>query len=344
MCQAVPHGTHAATKVFPMSKRQSATKHISKTKAPVKLPTPRKLATPKRQLRKPSTWKRPKPLRHPLPKARHILRDSVERIGQAKRPIYGVTLLYGVGVALLVRGFSTGEDITAIKSMFDGLLNGASGKLQSILLQLTVLFSGSNQGSMPNASLYQTVLLLVCSLALIWIFRQSQAKHTVTAKLAFYQGMDQIIPFLIVLSIIGIQLVPLGVGSYLYSSLIGAGIAVYTWEKFLTVGLFLLLGLWSLRMLTSSLFAMYIVTLPNMTPLRAIRSAKELVRGRRLIIWRKLLLLPFVLTLGTSLIVLPFLLFLTPLTVWVFFFLSTAWFAMTHSYLYSLYRELLKDA
>ena len=97
-------------------------------------------------------------------------------------------------------------------------------------------------------------------------------------------------------------------------------------------------------MITASVFALYIVTLPDMSPFRALRSAKELVRGRRLMIWRKLILLPFVLFLGTTVVVLPFLLFLTPLTVWIFFILSTAWFAVIHSYLYTLYRELLNNA
>lgn len=305
----------------------------------------RTLAVAKRRWYKPNTWKRPKPLRPRLPKARHILNSAIGRLKESKRAVLGVTAVYGLGVVLLVRGFSASQDFETLRMLLDSLLTGTAGKLKSVALQLTFLFGGGgNDNTLPNASLYQTILLVVCSLALIWIFRQKQAKAAVSTKKAFYQGMYPLIPFILVTFIIGLQLLPVGIGSFLYSTLISNGIAVHAWEKLAVLFVFLLSGWWSLRMITSSIFALYIVTLPDMAPFRALRSAKELVRGRRLMIWRKLILLPFVLFLGTTVVVLPFLLFLTPLTVWIFFILSTAWFAVIHSYLYTLYRELLNNA
>lgn len=306
---------------------------------------PRKLARPKRVVHKPSTWKKPKIVRPDLPKARNIFKISLHRLKAARMAVIGVTLVYGAGVMLLVRGFSASQDFQTLQVLLDGLLNGATGKLKSIGLQLTFLFGGGgNENTLPNASLYQMILLVICSLALIWIFRQSQAKKSVSTKAAFYNGMYPLVPFLLILFIIGFQLLPLTIGSFLYSALIQNGIVVYGWEKLLALTVFILLSLWSLRMITASMFAIYIVTLPEMAPFRALRSAKELVRGRRLMIWRKLLLLPIVLFVGTTVIILPFLLFLTPFTVWVFFLLSTAWFALIHSYLYTLYRELIDHA
>jgi hypothetical protein len=205
-----------------------------------------------------------------------------------------------------------------------------------------VLFGGANTSNTPNGGIYQSILLIVCSLAMIWLLRQSQAKKPIGTKLAFYRGMYPLIPFLAVMLIIGIQLLPLSIGAYLYSALV-SGIAVHGWEILLSFLLFASLAYWSLRMLTSSVFALYIVTLPEMTPLKAIRSAKELVRGRRLVVWRKLLFLPLAIVVGSSVLILPFMLFLTPVVVAVFFVLSTAWFAIVHSYLYTLYRELLNE-
>lgn len=336
----------AKAKPAPRSKTRSKQKSspAAATKSAPRSARPRTLSAPKRTLLRPRTWRRPKVSYTPLPKARQLLRASLIRLKESRKAILGITLIYGIGVVLLVRGFSATQDFVTLRNLLDSLLTGSFGKIQSIGLQLTVLFGGSGTTNTPNGGVYQTILMVVCSLALIWVFRQAQAKKPVGTKRAFYQGMYPVIPFLLVLLIIGLQLLPMSIGSYLYTTLINTGIAVHTWEKLLSLAVFLLLSLWSLRMLTGSMFALYIVTLPDMAPLRAIRSAKQLVKGRRLLIWRKLLLLPAVIVIGTSLLVLPFLVFLTPVVVWVFFFISTLWFALIHSYLYTLYRELLNHA
>ena len=305
--------------------------------------TPRKLHSPKRRLLSPRTWQRKGTPHKPLPKARVLLSASLQRLAQSKRAVAGIVTIYGIGVVLLVRGFSATQDFVTLRTLLDSLMTGAFGKAQSVALQLTILFGGSGSSNTPNGGVYQTILLVVCSLALIWVFRQAQAKKPVGTKRAFYLGMYPLIPFLFVLLIMGVQLLPMTIGSYLYSTLMTTGIAVHAWEKLLAFAVFAALALWSLRMLTGSMFAMYIVTLPDMTPLRAVRSAKHLVAGRRLLIWRKLLLLPLVILVGSSILVLPFLLFLTPVVVWVFFIISTLWFALIHSYLYTLYRELLNE-
>ncbi len=101
------------------------------------------------------------------------------------------------------------------------------------------------------------------------------------------------------------------------------------------------LVLWSLRMITSSIFALYIVTLPDMTPLQALRSGRQLVYKRRLVIWRKLIMLPIALVVVAAIIELPLILFITPAAYWVFFIYSTIVIVFFHGYLYTLYRKLL---
>lgn len=60
-------------------------------------------------------------------------------------------------------------------------------------------------------------------------------------------------------------------------------------------------------------------------------------------IWRKLILLPLYI-LGTTVVVLPFFAVFDTAYRLDIFILSTAWFAVIHSYLYALYRELLNNA
>lgn len=329
-----------------MSKTLSKSKKVKKySSTSTELTSgPRVLKEPKRQLYRPSTWHKPKPVYAPIAKSRHILVNSIRSSWLSKKAVGGITLVYGAGIILLVRGLLSSQDFVTIKQLLDSIFTGTSGKIEGTLVQLSALFSTNGSINSTSGGLYQAILLILCSLAIIWVFRQAQTKKQVTTREAFYQGMYPLVPFLLVILVISIQAIPLIGASYLYKTLITNGVAVLWQEKLISYSVMSVLLIWSLRMLTSSVFALYIVTLPGMTPLRALRSAKNLVRSRKLLIWRKVLLLPTVLILGTTILVLPFLLFLTPTVVWVFFILSTFWFTIGHGYMYLLYRELIKDA
>ena len=143
------------------------------------------------------------------------------------------------------------------------------------------------------------------------------------------------------LLVIGLQLIPFLIGGFLYSAVISNGIAVDALENILSALVFLLLALASLYMVCSSVFALYVVTLPDMTPMKALRSARELVRYRRWTVLRKLLFLPITLLVIAAVIMLPIILVVTPIAEWTYFVLTMMALAVIHSYMYALYRELL---
>jgi hypothetical protein len=143
--------------------------------------------------------------------------------------------------------------------------------------------------------------------------------------------------------VVGLQLIPLLVGSTLYAVVTTNGIAVTVIEKLIWLFVFGVLALWTLYMLSSSLFALYIVTLPDMTPLKALRSARELVRHRRWTVLRKILWLPLALLLIAAVLMVPIIIWLTPLAQWLFFVLTMFVLVAVHGYMYTLYRELLNE-
>jgi hypothetical protein len=313
-------------------------------KTPVKHSGPRRLASPKRIWYKPLTWRHAPPVPHykPLPKARRIFVLVLKQLWADKLLFGGIIVIYGILNILLVRGLSGGSNVTDLKSTLDSAFSGFSGHLTTTLTTFTYLISSSgSSSSSATAGMYQSILIIITSLAFIWALRQSLANRRVRIRDAFYLGMTPLIPFILVFTLLSIQLLPLVIGGALYSQITSNGIAVHFWEKGISLGLFILLSIWSLRMITASIFALYIVTLPDMTPLRAYRSARQLVYGRRLLIWRKLIFLPLVLLLLAALIEVPLILFVTPAAVWVFFVLTLIALPILHAYLYNLYRELL---
>lgn len=332
-----------AKKTKAPAKRLTAKHTVKKepSSVAVETSTPRKLKEPKRKWY--HFWKRRRPVPNyePLPKARVIFRTSIEQLFQNWKLFSGIVAIYGILNVILVRGVSSSSDLTTIKAAFDSLLHGAGGKVASALISFSTLLTSSGSNNSAASGTYQSFLLVVASLAFIWALRQTIAKNVVTIRDSFYRGMYPLIPVMLVVIVMGIQLLPLGIGGALYSTVVSKGIAIFFWEKLIWGIIFGILALWSIYMLCSSLFALYIVTLPDMTPFRALRSARQLVYGRRLLILRKLIFLPVVMLLLATLIEVPLILFLTPLAPWVFFVLSMAALAIVHSYLFNLYRELL---
>lgn len=286
-----------------------------------------------------------KPLEHSvkLPSVWWLAKTGASLLWQHKRLFIGITLIYGLLNLVLVQGLASNTDVGSLKSTLDRAFTGHLGSLASGLSVFAVLLGSAGNGSSQTAGAYQLFLSLLASLAFIWALRQTFAGTTYRARDAYYRGMYPLIPFILVLLVVGLQLIPLLVGSTLYSVVISQGIAVYFVEKLIWALLYGVLALLSLYMISSSLFALYIVTLPDMTPMKALRSARELVRHRRWTILRKILCLPIILLVVAAVVMLPIIIWLTPLAQWIFFLLTMFVLLAVHTYMYTLYRELLNE-
>lgn len=255
---------------------------------------------------------------------------------------FGILLLVYLALdLLLVRGLSL-FNISALQSS----VGGSHGLTGSFAI-FTSLFAGTSGSGTSAAGAYQFFELVIISLVMIYVLRQLLAESAPTSrmrvKLAFYQSTFPLVPFVLVLLLIGVQLLPLGLGATLYSVVVGGGIAIGVWQQSIFLLILLALAALSLFWLTRSVIALYIVTLPDMTPLKAFRSAKPLVQGRRLSVARKLVFLPVVMFVLAAAITVPCILIWAPLARWVFYLLTLIGLLVAHAYLYTLYRELLGD-
>jgi hypothetical protein len=284
-------------------------------------------------------------IRHPvkLPNVWKISRKAALTLWAHKKLFIGITVIYGLINLCFAQGLASGTDVASIKDSLDQVFTGHFGFILSGLSIFVAMVGSAGNTTSQTAGAYQIMLALTSSLAMIWALRQSLAGKRVRVRDAFYRGMYPLVPFLLVLVVVGAQLIPLILGSTLYSIVINNGIAIYLVEKVLWGLLFAMLALLTVYMLTSSLFALYIVTLPDMTPVKALRSARELVRYRRWTVLRKLLCLPIILLLVALVIMLPVILVVPPLARWVFFVLTMFGLLAIHAYMYTLYRELLNE-
>ena len=287
---------------------------------------------------KASTVRRIKPA-STLSSSFSLLSQSLKLLKKHWQLFGTMTLIYGALTIILVRGLGSGINLDSLKTTLN--TNGGSGSLAMGVTLFGYLLGSSNGANSQVGGVYQSLLVILMSLVTIWALRQVLAGKQISAKEAFYNGVYPLVPFILVLLVVGLQLIPLAIGSWLFATVSGTSIAVNAIEKLGWGLLFFLFALWSLYLVCSSLFALYIVTLPDMTPLKALRSAKQLVEHRRFKVLRKILFLPLALIVVGAVITIPLILVLTSLATWVFFLLSMFVLIVIHAYMYALYRELL---
>lgn len=301
-----------------------------------------------RKIKRPAykSFRLSKSLKHPapaLPASRTLIAQSTVRLWKEKKLFGGILAIYAVAQFLLVQGILATE-FSTVADMFTQSLDNEYTGVTSGLALFAYLLGTSGQNVSAEGSVYQTLLLIIVSLALIWALRHVVAGKQVRIRDAYYKGMYPLIPFILILFVILLQLLPLLIGTWLYQTMIGAGIATTLVEQIfwlLIAGVFALLTVY---MICSSLIALYISTLPDMTPMQALRSARGLVLHRRSsVFWRIFVLAFFVLAI-VAIVVLPFIFLLPILAPYVFYFTGVVAVAIIHSYMYALYRELLADA
>jgi hypothetical protein len=274
-----------------------------------------------------------------LSSSRNLFINATKLIWANRKLFFGVAVVYGLLNFLFQgQGLLSGDDISGLKSYF-----GEKGGLSTGIGVFAQIIGASGSASSGAASTMQFFLMVIVSLALIWSLRQVLSGHKVTIREAYYRSTSPLIPFLIVLCVVAVQLLPFLIGTSLYNTVIANGIAVHVIEKVIWGLVCLSLSLASFYLISSSLIALYIVTLPDMTPLQALRSAKQLVKNRRWSVLRKVVVLPIIIFILAALIIIPVIMWLTPLTQFVFFTFTMLSFVVIHAYMYTLYRELLNE-
>lgn len=277
-----------------------------------------------------------------LPNVLELVKTSSQTLWRFRYLLVGISLVYGLLNLILVQGLSNSSDIAGLKNQLNQTIHGHFSSLLSGLSVFVLLVGSAGNGSSQTAGSYQLFLAIIASLAVIWALRNLLAGHDIKLKDAYYKGMYPFIPFILILLVIAIELSPLIIGATIYGTVISSDIAIGLVERILFLVIFILFASLTFYWLSSSVFALYIVTLPDMTPIKALKSAKQLVKGRRFIVFRKLIALPIILIIVAAIIMLPIIIWLTVLSKWIFFLLTMLALIAVHTYLYTLYREMLE--
>lgn len=245
-------------------------------------------------------------------------------------------VIYGVCLAILVQGPAR----ISVSDIRSSVAEALPERIEDSTLIAGILVSESTSISQAAAA-YSSILFVIFSLAIIWLCRAMYEGVKVKVRDGFYRGMSGLVPFILVLLVIFVQLVPMALAGLFYSVTSLNGLVVNTVELVVLWVIIFALTLASFYFLASSIPALYIVSLPDVAPIEALRQSKKIVSGRRAKIIARMFVgaLIYAIVAGAVLLLLVAVL---PVAAPVWWWLSgVIALPVAHTYFYNLYRSLL---
>lgn len=278
------------------------------------------------------------------------------------KKLFGGLILTFVAAIIIISGANaqqTYSDLTnLLKESSGDLFEGNWGTIgkAGLLLSSTISNTLAPTTSEQQAQAILTGLAVFFGwLATIWLLRNVLAGHNPRLRDGLYNSGSPVLATVLVGFIITLQLLPLAIAIIIVSAAIASGLFTVGVSGLLVgVGAFLLVLL-SIYWISSSFIALVVVTLPGMYPMQAIRTAGDLVVGRRLRMLFRLLWLAFIAILAWIIIVIPIIIFdewikqvvpaiewfpLVPLSI---FTMASVTLIFVTSYIYLLYRRIVDD-
>ncbi len=286
--------------------------------------------------------------------------NEVRRTLLAHKKIFlGLALLYGILTVALI-GMASQDTYAQLSETLretgSQIMGGDLGKIGDAGLLLTTALNGSlNTAPTDLQRFYAVLLALLIWLTTVWLLRAVVAGRKPKLRDGLYNAGAPFISTFLVGCIMALQLLPVALAAIAFGAATNSGLLNGGIEAMLFwVGASLLAAL-SLYWISSTLIALVVVTLPGMYPLQAIKTAGDLVIGRRVRILLRLVWMACI-TLGLwAVVMIPIILVdmwikdLWPATVWVpivpiaLLAVGSAVVIWLSSYTYLLYRKIVDD-
>lgn len=224
-------------------------------------------------------------------------------------------LIIAVGLNALFVGIMNQGDYAQYQEVLDETsMQVAGGDIGSVakaglLLISTVSTGGLSGDSSEAATVFGVLIFLTVWLVTIFLLRHLMAGHKVKLRDGLYNAMTPLISTLLVLVVAVIQCIPIFFLIVVYSAAMQTDFLatpLYALAFFIFAALMVVI---SAYLLSSSLIALVAVSAPGLYPLKALRTASDLMMGRRIKFILRLVALIIMLAILWVVIMMPLILF-----------------------------------
>ncbi len=272
-----------------------------------------------------------------------------------------LAVVYAVISAFLASAFASQDAYLTLtdtlKTTSGNAFYGGWGEIGKAGLLFVSTATGSiSQNLTESQQVYAALIALLAWLTTVWLLRNILAGHAVKLRDGLYSAGSPLLSTFLVALLLVVQILPFSIAMIGYSAVSANGLlAAGGIESMLFWLAAALLTVISLYLITSTIFALVIVTLPGMYPFRAIKTAGDLVVGRRLRILLRFLWMAIGVVVTWVIIMIPVILIdlwlknLWPVINWVptipivMLTLSSLTIVWVSSYVYLLYRKVVAD-
>jgi len=274
-----------------------------------------------------------------------------------KKLLLGLAVIYLVLFTILV-GIGSQENYDSLAAGLEETSESVTGGDfsqvgQAGLLFFTIATVGVTETPTEAQQVYIILLGLMVWLTTVWLLRNKLAGHKVKLRDGLYNAGAPIIPMFLIVLVILVQLIPILLTIIGYEAATASGLLNSGVEAMLFWFAAVFMGILSVYWITSSMFALVLSTLPGMYPMKALRSAGDLVLGRRIRILLRWTWMFAVIALAWAVVLIPLILVDqwlegiwdafsgVPVVPFVLALLSTISIIWISSYVYLLYRKVV---
>jgi len=270
-----------------------------------------------------------------------------------------IVIIYATLSSLLV-GLASQETYTSLSDTLrttgNDIFQGNWGEISKAGVLLTTSITGSLTSATSEAQqIYAGLIGLLTWLTTIWLLRAVRAGQKPRVRDGLYNAGSPIVSTTVVSLVMILQLIPAALAVTAFSAALSSGFLQGGVEAMIFSVVAILFIVLSAYWITSTFIALTVVTLPGMYPMQAIKTAGDLVIGRRLRIllrWGWLALVVFV---SWVLIMIPIIIFdtwfkgLLPALQWLpiipvtLLAMSSLTIVVVSAYIYLLYRKVVED-
>jgi len=285
---------------------------------------------------------------------------QVHKLLWQNKKLFGLLVFTYAALTAILVGLASQEIYEELSdSLFSAGENAITGDLGMVGNAFVLLGSGAvgalNQAPTESQQIFAAILGLMAWLTTVWLLRALMAGGKPKLRDGLYNAAAPFLSTLLVSFVVVLQLLPVALAAIGFSAASATGLfdgGVEAMVFWVGAGM---LGMLSLYWITSSLIALVVITLPGMYPLQALRTAGDLVVGRRIRILLRIAWMLLLVAVAWVVVVVPVILFdswlkslwsavawlpIVPVTMLGMASLTVLWGA---AYIYILYRKVVDD-